>query len=423
MSVLCQKVPSSMSFYRERDSHVPVFPKTARIIHHLSKEESLLDLTASTTSTAEDYKDDSSSSQSQEGAYMVREVKLKSRPPLSSLFQTSGNANDNSTLSVSSSRIAQMRAKLAVQRQSYETNKSKKRDEISRPPSLPFTPLGLECLIKSLRSGEKDKVEASMLHLHSKIHEQRALCETKDGKGNKTLEVTFLRKGGHLGILEALRNYPNAGSIQAMGMNLLTWLCEGCNVKRELVSRGTLRRIQTALVEFNSSPWVQGQSLCLLSQLVSLRKVAESIARGSFLQDTILLIHQGTCVDATLALLQAFCNHQSNRVTEGCIRQGTVGWVVLHMQPALEQLTSYNIADQKVASCERVLMTGCAILQQFATTSASTDKMDEARVVVSGVLNAQGLSKTVFMAAQNCQTALQRMNAGKRYQSRRLWIW
>jgi len=46
-----------MSFYRERDKNVSSIPKSA-----ISNDESLLDIRASITATAEDYRDNSSQS-------------------------------------------------------------------------------------------------------------------------------------------------------------------------------------------------------------------------------------------------------------------------------------------------------------------------------------------------------------------------
>ena len=133
MSLFYGKVSSSMLFYWERDKKVSLIPKSA-----ISNDESLLDIRTSTTATAEDYRDNSS--QSQDTFYMIREVKIRPRPPVSSTFQTSHHAvvvvDDDDDHSIISSRISKMWTNLAQQRHSYDSKKMKKElSEVSRPMS------------------------------------------------------------------------------------------------------------------------------------------------------------------------------------------------------------------------------------------------------------------------------------------------
>lgn len=495
-------VPSSRSFYQQpppvdpsRSPQTVLYHRTCSGKSNNKKDtESILDLTASTTATAEDYDDDDYSHEGHEhdddaDAYVIREVPLSSpsrnktkqqsrRPPLSSLFQTDKDKDKDKytqdTLpppSPSSSRLAHLRAKVAAQRRSHHQQRTKTTTPPSshvvgaaatKPLTLPFTPLGLECLIKSLRSTDDvDTVVASLLRLHAEVQQQQQQQQHAD-RDDRTFEVTFWRKGGHLGVLEAMRNYPRTGAVQAMGSHLLTWLCQRCGVvgvKRELVSRGTVRLVRAALMEFShsKSPWVRCQALRLLGQLSALRKVAESLARGSDLRD-LLLTSSGSgngsssssggddgrnkctnpAMDATLFVLQTLARHQSARIAGRCLRQDAVPWVVRHMRLAYKALSRCDAtpppqpADddaRRVAECETTLLTGCVILRDWAKAVRGTDDDDDEftdKTVVTLVsdllLTDSGLTETIQQAAQDCQVALTRA-ADRKSRARKFWVW
>ena len=201
---------------------------------------------------------------------------------------------------------------------------------------------------------------SSLLRLHATVEaRQQGTSKHNDISSNNlpdnSLELAVLRKGGHLGILQALRQYPRTGSIQAMGFSVLTWLCERCIIKSDLVNRGVLPLIKMALANhLPTSPWVVAKTFYLLGNLAKLPAVAESFAKGSMLSVMSAAICRWTTstevCDSTMILLQSLSSHRKVPITEICMYQmNGLGLVVKYMEDSMDQLESSNVCKRRLA--------------------------------------------------------------------------
>ena len=257
---------------------------------------------------------------------------------------------------------------------------------------------------------------------------------------SKALARIVWIKGGHLGMLQALNRFPHMAAIQAMSLFLLTWLCQACAMRRELHSRGILRRITTAWQNVRNSPWVWNASLALLAQIVTLPKVAKALVpldRENFNDYPPLLQALSTglqqwktsnspeTIHVTLELCQALSAH--GRLTEPLF--GVFEHVLLCFMRQALQPEEWQGTNSQQQEPSRWLVTICTIVGQWApaavTSRKDTDVSWESIIFkVAQVVHNHNDDTTRALlhdAVQKCQDALRQAAQRRNYPWRTTW--
>ena len=273
----------------------------------------------------------------------------------------------------------------------------------SIPSNLPsLTTIGrLTDLIKRLWSNDATTVRTSMHQLQILIDKtgfqhsyHNKVSSENDELPDNTLELAVVRRGGHLAIIHALKIHLNNEGIQAMGWAALAWLCERCNVKAPLLSKGVIPLVGNALTQ--SSPLVTTEALYLLGHLCTLPKVAHQVSvRESFLHDIVLhalptsdYAADESEIDAIFVFCQRLAAHQSLDILKAMWEAGCLKLVVRHMQEALDEWHAIkgqpNRSDE-AAFYEDRLEIGCGILTNWAKTG-NKDALIVRALIESGAL-------------------------------------
>lgn len=228
-------------------------------------------------------------------------------------------------------------------------------------------------LIKALWSPETGVVLDSLVQLHSMIETSEARVALETDLHDNTLELSLVRRGGHLALLHTLAMHRHA-AVQAMGWAALTFLCERCNIKSMLVSKGAVALVTTILKLQGISASVTTEALYFLGHLATLPKVAEQVTlHDNVLSHVVLQTLPGSAnaqdiVDALFFLCKNLAARQNPKILHFMWQAGSRKMVVRVMQ---ESLLKWDEADGHPGVCqlyEDRLEIGCAICTYWANT-------------------------------------------------------
>lgn len=231
-------------------------------------------------------------------------------------------------------------------------------------------------LIQTLWSPSAEVVSASLVQLHSMIDTTEARKALETELYDNALELSLVRRGGHLALLRALATHHQDTVVQTMGWAALAWLCERCNIKSVLVEKGAVPLVTTILKQPTVSPLVTTEALYLLGHLVTLPKVAEQVT----VHDTVLpyvvvqalpsCAHAQEIIDALFFLCQNLAAHQSSMILHAMWQAGSRRTVVRFMQESLVQweLAHHDGNTEVCQLYEDRLAVGCAICTHWAKT-------------------------------------------------------
>jgi hypothetical protein len=231
-------------------------------------------------------------------------------------------------------------------------------------------------LIKALWSPDTGIVLTSLVQLHSMIEasEARDITPENELKDN-SLELSLIRRGGHLALLHALATHRH-GAIQAMGWAALAFLCERCNIKSALISKGAVPLVTTIMKQQGLAPSVTCEALYLLGHLATLPKVAEQVTvHDTVLSHVVMRVLPGSTdaedmLDALFFLCKNLAAHQNSKILNSMWQTGCRRMVVRVMQEALLKWdeADHNGNHDACQLYEDRLEVGCAICTHWANT-------------------------------------------------------
>lgn len=253
-----------------------------------------------------------------------------------------------------------------------------------------------------------------ILHIKTRLYQQT--IEHKSGTivgsahhssmlTDNTLALAFVRRGGHLAVLHALKHFPTLEEVQALGLSLLVWLCEQrCNVKASLVERGAvsctlfaLRKFLSYDSSYGSSFLVVTECLYLMGHLAKIPKVAQQILASDSLDVVArtlfraIRVTSATRSDANLARsvlfwMQQLLTHGFVRMADWLEDLGAEVWAIEQLRWDVNRMGDdphHPDSDELVPT----ILMACDVLRHFVSTPSATEDRRQ-RLVSAGALTA-----------------------------------
>lgn len=285
-------------------------------------------------------------------------------------------------------------------------------------------------LIKALWSTEHSIVSAALWQMQELLDQQHDQVAHGDHHNSSdyddndcdSLALTVVRRGGHLAIMHALEKHGQVEAIQAIGLSLLAWLCERCNIKSILLGKGAFTLTTDTILHYTSvSSLVVVEGCYLLGNLATLPKVAEKVAVQPSLVFALLAAldvwpNNSAVADATFFWVQRVSSHKLPAVLDALWRGDCLSLIVQYMQQAIEQWevcknqgTKY---DDTAMNLEARLDSGCCILMHWAKTPGRTSHVTRTMIEAGALtLTAELLrlfppGTPLMKAAQLCLRAM-----------------
>ena len=232
-------------------------------------------------------------------------------------------------------------------------------------------------------------VLASLMQLHGLMDDQEA-WEHSAVEPDNALALGMIRRGGHLALVQAVRNYAHVAPIHTMAFAALSWLCERTTIKASLLTHGALPVVLESLSYhgLQKSDWsVVTEATYFVGHLSTMPKVAlQARYRETALWEELipllrLAYKQGnsrnhaaaeSAVDAFLFCSLEWARHRSPEILCGVWHAGSLRFIVCLLR---ESIVYWQVAaetshhnDSSRAVYEERLMTGCRIIIHWANT-------------------------------------------------------